>query len=112
MKKRNIILLTFAIISIFLIGCNIIEEKIISASTLTSLSNTIEVENYSVNILESTLYENYILTKYTVETLDKSPIPEETVTLNALLSSNNSSYNPLGNYIIKESFISDYKKKF
>ena len=111
MKKRNIILLTFAIISIFLIGCNIIEEKIISASTLTSLSNTIEVENYSVNILESTLYENYILTKYTVETLDKSPIPEETVTLDTLLSSNNSSYNSLGNYIIKESFISDYKKE-
>ena len=53
MKKRNIIFVpTFAIISIFLIGYNIIEEKIISASTLTSLSNTIEVENYSVNILE------------------------------------------------------------
>ena len=101
MKKRNIILLTFAIISIFLIGCNIIEKKIISASTLYSLSDSIEVENYGIDILESTLYENYILTKYTVETLDKSPIPEETVTLNALLSSNNSSYNPLGNYIIK-----------
>lgn len=112
MKKINIILLTFAIISIFLIGYNIVEKKIISASTLTSISNTIEVENYSVNILESKLYENYILTKYTVETLDKSPIPEETVTLNALLSSNNSNYSPLDNYIIKESFISEYKKEF
>lgn len=112
MKKRNIILLAFAIISIFLIGCNIIEKKFISASTLTSLSDTIEVENYSVDIRESTLYENYILTKYTVETLDKSPLPENTVTLNAILHSNNSNHKPLDNYIIKESFISDYKKEF
>ena len=112
MKKINIILLTFAIISIFLIGYNIAEKKIISASTLTSISNTIEVENYSINILESKLYENYILTKYTIETLDKSSIPQDTVTLNAILSSKNSTYKHLENYIIKESFISEYKKEF
>ena len=111
MKKRKITLLTISIISIFLIGYNIVKQKFILASTIYSVQKNIEIGNYNIDIIQSKLYENYLFTKYTVETLDKSELNQNLPKISPLISSKQINSINLQTIILDEYFISQYKKE-
>ncbi|SCH05546.1 MULTISPECIES: hypothetical protein [unclassified Romboutsia] len=101
MKISKLTLILIPIISVFLI----IFYKL---NTKSIMSTAMEIENYNIDIINSTLYEDYLLTKYTVETLDGSQISEDTAKVIPKIILNNSNCNEI---ILGENDLSEFKRE-